>query len=422
MKRWPLVALVLLLTLFIAPVPSTKAQKKEADQSARKIKELQKERIATLKAVAEVASKLFQAGRAKYVELIEARRQLLKAELDAAEKESERITILKKTVDTWKESEKKVKELQKEQKERIATLEAVAEVASKLFQAGRAEYVGLIEARRQLLKVELDAAEKRKQVARVTEAAVLTFKAMRLEAEIDLERAKGKEAKERKIKDLQKERIATLVQVVNAASKQFQLARVRYSEVIEAVRMLLKAELEAAEKESDRITIWKNAVDTWKQYEERAEMLFQFARVTVVPVLTFRAMRREAEIELERAKPKEAKEGKIKELQKERIATLKKLSECVSDLYTFARATGAEVIDARRMLLKAKLDAAEKESERVTILKNFVDKWKESEKLAEELTKSARVSGAAVLQFKAMRLEAEIELERAKARAAKERK
>jgi outer membrane protein TolC len=147
MKRWPPVALVL-LALFLAPTPSTKAQKKEADESARKIKELQKERIATLKELVDQAAGLINAGKAGYIDLLDARRMLLKAELDATEKEAERITIWKNEVDRWKDAEK--------------------------------------------------AAEKLKESGRGTATSVLRFKAMRLEAEIELERAKPREAKEKK--------------------------------------------------------------------------------------------------------------------------------------------------------------------------------------------------------------------------------
>jgi len=153
MMRMPaLILTVLAAALLIAPArPQDKgnpARKDQAEESARKIKELQKERIAILKAMVDQVTKLVQTGRASFDEACEARLLLLKAELDAAEKESDRITLYKNFVDVLKEFE--------------------------------------------------SWAEQRWQAARGTQAAVLKIKARRLEAEILLERAKAEEAKESK--------------------------------------------------------------------------------------------------------------------------------------------------------------------------------------------------------------------------------
>ncbi len=109
---------------------------------------------------------------------------------------------------------------------------------------------------------------------------------------------------------------------------------------------------------------------------------------------------------------------KVKELQKERIATLKQMVEVISDLFRHNRAEFDEAIQARLMLLKAELDAAEKESERITLYKNIVDVLKDFEKIADRRYKASRVSLYPVLKVKAMRIEAEIDLERAKAKEA----
>jgi outer membrane protein TolC len=112
----------------------------------------------------------------------------------------------------------------------------------------------------------------------------------------------------------------------------------------------------------------------------------------------------------------------VKELQKERIATLEEAADVIDDLYRNQRAPHEEVSEARLLLLEAKLDAAEKESERVTLLKKIVDVLKEDEQWADARFKASRTTTYPVLKIKARRLRAEIDLERAKAKEAKKAK
>jgi hypothetical protein len=113
-----------------------------------------------------------------------------------------------------------------------------------------------------------------------------------------------------KVKELQKERIATLKEMVDQGTRLFQSHRASFEEVSEARLMLLTAELDAAETESDRITLYKNMVKVLDEYEVWARTRVQFARMTEFSLLKIKARRLEAEINLERAKAKEAKEAK----------------------------------------------------------------------------------------------------------------
>ncbi len=105
---------------------------------------------------------------------------------------------------------------------------------------------------------------------------------------------------------------------------------------------------------------------------------------------------------------------KVKDLQKERIDTLKELVEQTAKLYQNARIEFAELLDARLLLLQAELDAAAKESERIAIYKQTIDALKGYEEWADARTKSGRGTQAAVLKIKARRLEVEIQLEQAR--------
>jgi hypothetical protein len=114
----------------------------------------------------------------------------------------------------------------------------------------------------------------------------------------------------KKIKEFQRERIATLKQLVDETSKLRETRAVAYEAVVEAKLLLLNAELDAAEKESSRITVYKSIVDVLKEGEEFAENAVKVGGGPPVRIFKVRAMRLEAEINLERAKAKEAQEPK----------------------------------------------------------------------------------------------------------------
>jgi biotin carboxyl carrier protein len=78
--------------------------------------------------------------------------------------------------------------------------------------------------------------------------------------------------------------------------------------------LLAEAELDAAEKAADRITILKKLVEALKQYEEVAKAKKERAEASEVPILMIKARRLEAEIRLERAQSQaQAKNAKPEE-------------------------------------------------------------------------------------------------------------
>jgi len=113
----------------------------------------------------------------------------------------------------------------------------------------------------------------------------------------------------KKVKELQKERIATLEDLVTQATAAFQRAQASYEEVLEAQMLLLKARLNAAEKESERITLYQQTVEVLKKCEELANTRAQAGRGGHAAVLKTKARRLEVEILLEQAKIKQTKEG-----------------------------------------------------------------------------------------------------------------
>jgi outer membrane protein TolC len=111
----------------------------------------------------------------------------------------------------------------------------------------------------------------------------------------------------KKIKGLQKERIAVLKEMADQTSELFKHGQVPFDAALDARLLVFEAELDAAEKEADRMTLYKNIVDTLQQYEKVADGRVKAGQGTQASLLRVRARRLKAEIDLERAKPKVAK-------------------------------------------------------------------------------------------------------------------
>jgi hypothetical protein len=112
---------------------------------------------------------------------------------------------------------------------------------------------------------------------------------------------------------------------------------------------------------------------------------------------------------------------KIKELQKERIATLKEMVDAISRMREQQLASYQDVAETKLLLLNAELEVAEKGSSRIALYESIVDVLKEGEKFAYD-ARNTGSNTARYLKVKARRLEAEINLERAKAMEAQEAK
>lgn len=112
---------------------------------------------------------------------------------------------------------------------------------------------------------------------------------------------------------------------------------------------------------------------------------------------------------------------KVKDLQQQRIATLKEIVEAFDAQRQNGRGSFEDLIEAKVQLLTAELEVASSDAERVTICENIVKQFVALEELAQANRESARGSYTAVLKAKARRLEAEISFERAKSRAERTR-
>lgn len=117
-----------------------------------------------------------------------------------------------------------------------------------------------------------------------------------------------------------------------------------------------------------------------------------------------------------RASAQEPKAGKLKELLKERHATLKEIAAQTARAYQTRGVPIERLHEAEEAVLKAELDLCDSDKERIAVLEKLVALAKGQEEREMELVKAGSVPGTALLRAKANRLEAEIALERAKSK------
>lgn len=111
--------------------------------------------------------------------------------------------------------------------------------------------------------------------------------------------------------------------------------------------------------------------------------------------------------------------AKIKELQIERIGILRDLAEFSTPLLKRGTYTFDEACEAKSLLLNAEIEVAEIDAARIKLYEEFVESMNLYEEIARARKEGARGTEADVIKVKARRLEAQIAMERVRAKAAK---
>jgi hypothetical protein len=135
-------------------------------------------------------------------------------------------------------------------------------------------------------------------------------------------------------------------------------------------------------------------------------------------VLVLFALASPARLKAEAPAAPEAKNDKLKELQKERLAALREAARLATARFQNAQGSLDEVREAARKVAEAELDLCDSDKERVAVLEKFVGVAKKYEEQAAQFAKAGKGREYSALMAKADRLEAEIALEQAKAKAA----
>ncbi len=113
------------------------------------------------------------------------------------------------------------------------------------------------------------------------------------------------------------------------------------------------------------------------------------------------------------------KDDELRKLLKARYNEALVEVEGLTRMYQMARASYDSVAEARQRLLQAGLELCEKPADKVALLTQFVESTKESEKLVRAHLEAARGTESAIHRLRYQRLDAEIQLLRAKREADK---
>jgi hypothetical protein len=124
---------------------------------------------------------------------------------------------------------------------------------------------------------------------------------------------------------------------------------------------------------------------------------------------------------IQRGKPADAN-PEVRALQEERLATLKEIADEKEKVFRAGRGLPEDVLQARLLVLRAELELCDSDRERVAVHEKIVAMAKEIEETLAGYYKAQRLLHSDLLTAKANRLEAEVALERAKAKAAAPRK
>jgi hypothetical protein len=113
-----------------------------------------------------------------------------------------------------------------------------------------------------------------------------------------------------------------------------------------------------------------------------------------------------------------AQDARLQALLKERLAILRDMAATLKEQYKSGVASHEMVQQAELRVSRAELDLCETDKERVAVHEKIVDIMKENEKRIAQLRKAGAVSEGEMAETKLKRLDAEIDLERARTKAA----
>jgi len=116
--------------------------------------------------------------------------------------------------------------------------------------------------------------------------------------------AGSSETKDAKLKELLKDQLATLHELVKVATAEYRTGRGSLDRVLQATRAVRDAELQRCESDKERIRVLEEIVALTNASEKNAAQLYKAGQATQSDALVATAARLEAEIALERVKSK----------------------------------------------------------------------------------------------------------------------
>jgi hypothetical protein len=204
------------------------------------------------------------------------------------------------------------------------------------------------------------------------------------------------EAASAKLKELQKERLAILREMVKQAAEAFRSGRASYDDVGDASRMVLQAELEQCDTDQERIAVLEKLVAEAKALEERATQIAKTGQGTFRTVLKARADRLQAEITLERVKTRAANPGAKQPpapLPGDPIATDVRGQIALAEKQVAIKRAAVKVAEAQKKIVAARVASLRAEVAEALASESFSEKQVQR---LEELVRQKAVSAEIV--------------------------
>ncbi len=299
------------------------------------------------------------------------------------------------------------------------TLDALGDPSQRLLKAElelgpkKADLIAALDRHFQLTKKLHEVNEARFDAAKINIMDLSEAKLDRLEAEIELERVKSPGAA--KLKDLMKARLKAAETELYGRMKEFEVGKGTLDILFGASQRWLSAKLQLSNKKEDRIAALDAHFERMKEIESVNQQRFEAGRVHIMDLSVAKFYRLDAEIQLQRAKSPAKSEDKLKELMKARLQAAETEADMRMKEFIVGKGTLDILFGASRRLLSAKLDLSDKREDRMAALEAHLQRMKKLEAVNQQRFDDYKVQENPSL-VKFYRLDAEIELERAKAK------
>jgi RNA polymerase sigma factor (sigma-70 family) len=226
--------------------------------------------------------------------------------------------------------------------------------------------------------------------------------------------AKAQEKQEDRLPGLLKARLEAAEAELQARRNEFFAGRGTFDILIGASQRVLKAQRELSKNKQEQVAALEAHLRLLQEIHETNQSRFNAGRIAIAELKRGEFDRLDAEIELERAKAKQ--QDRLPGLLKARLEAAQAEVDSRRLAFQAGRGTLDTLIGASQRLLKAELEQSKNKDEEIAALQKHFELMREIHKAEEDWFNAGRVGLYDFKQAEFNRLEAEIALERAKAK------
>jgi outer membrane protein TolC len=272
------------------------------------------------------------------------------------------------------------------------------------------------------MKTVKDLCDAKLDAGRISVADVAHAEYFRRAAETLLERERAEKPPGKpgeKLKKLLKAAVKAEQDMLKSRFEEYKAGKISVEPLLEAQRRLVAAELDFRDTKEDRLDLCETNVKQSKELKDFCQAKFEAGKLSTEHLAEAEYLLLDAEIALqrERAEKPPAKPGeKLKALLKARIKSAKEMREGRLAKYEVGKTTLALVIEAHRLLLVAELDARDAKKDRVAVCEENLKSMETVKEISVLKREADKIGDADVAEVEYHFLDAQIQLEREKAK------